>query len=40
VQREGQVLHVVANQVWDWTKELGKLNAGAAMLAVHSRDFH
>jgi error-prone DNA polymerase len=40
VQREGQVLHVVANQVWDWTKELGKLNAGAATLAVHSRDFH
>lgn len=39
VQHEGQVLHVVANQVWDWSQELSKLS-GSATLAVHSRDFH
>ena len=42
VQREGQVLHVVANNIWDWSNDLNRLNAGesAATLAVRSRDFH
>ncbi|MCZ2080424.1 MAG: error-prone DNA polymerase [Bryobacterales bacterium] len=40
VQREGQVLHVVANQVWDWSGELGKMSTEAKTLAIHSRDFH
>jgi error-prone DNA polymerase len=40
VQREGQVLHVVANQVWDWSLELNKLSAGTATLAIRSRNFH
>ncbi|HWB85659.1 MAG TPA: error-prone DNA polymerase [Bryobacteraceae bacterium] len=39
VQREGQVLHVVANQVWDWSDDLRRLNAGAT-LPIRSRDFH
>ena len=38
-QREGLVLHVVANRLWDWTKGLDKLSTGAATLSVHSRDF-
>ena len=42
VQREGQVLHVVANQVWDWTLQINRLHAGdrAGTLPVPSRDFH
>jgi len=40
VQREGLVLHVLANQVWDWSSGLAKLSTGAAALPVHSRDFH
>jgi error-prone DNA polymerase len=40
VQREGQVLHVVANQVWDWTNDLNTLSSDTATLAIHSRDFH
>ncbi len=42
LQREGQVLHVVANNIWDWSSDLTKLNAGAggAPLPVRSRDFH
>ena len=42
VQRKGQVLHVVANRVWDWSGDLRKLNAGenAAALSIRSRDFH
>jgi error-prone DNA polymerase len=40
VQREGQVLHVVANRVWDWSSDLNKLGADARGLAIHSRDFH
>jgi error-prone DNA polymerase len=41
-QREGQVLHVVANHVWDWSNDLNRLNTGenAAALPVRSRDFH
>jgi error-prone DNA polymerase len=41
VQREGQVLHVVAGRVWDWSSDLNRLNSGehAAGLVVHSRDF-
>ena len=41
VQREGQVLHVVANQVWDWSAELTQLIGGenAETLQVKSRDF-
>ena len=38
-QREGLVLHVVANRLWDWTKGLDKLSTGAATLSVRSRDF-
>jgi error-prone DNA polymerase len=40
VQREGQVLHVVANQVWDWSSDLNKLSTEAATLTIRSRDFH
>ena len=41
-QREGQVLHVVANRVWDWSSALNKLNAGESVATslAHSRDFH
>jgi error-prone DNA polymerase len=41
VQREGQVLHVVANQVWDWSAELTTLIGGedTEPLRVRSRDF-
>jgi error-prone DNA polymerase len=39
-QREGRVLHVVVNRVWDWSSELGKLSTEATPLVVHSRDFH
>lgn len=41
VQREGQVLHVVVNRVWDWSSDLIRLNSGekAPSLAVRSRDF-
>jgi error-prone DNA polymerase len=42
VQHEGQVLHVVANHIWDWSNDLNQLNAGehATVLPVRSRDFH
>jgi error-prone DNA polymerase len=42
VQKEGQVLHLVANRVWDWSSDLARLNSGesAMDLAVRSRDFH
>jgi error-prone DNA polymerase len=41
VQREGQVLHVVAREVWDWTSQLRHLNPerDAPALPVCSRDF-
>jgi DNA polymerase III alpha subunit len=41
VQREGQVLHVVANAVWDWSAQLKRLDPqqGAPALPVRSRDF-
>lgn len=41
VQREGQVLHVVARQVWDWSAQLKHLDPqqGAPALPVPSRDF-
>ncbi|MBI2689718.1 MAG: error-prone DNA polymerase [Acidobacteria bacterium] len=41
VQREGQVLHVVARTVWDWSAQLTRLDPqrGAPALPVHSRDF-
>ncbi len=41
VQREGQVLHVVANQLWDWSAEINRLHAGTAIgpLPVASRDY-
>ncbi len=41
VQREGQVLHVVAREVWDWSAQLKQLDPqqGAPTLPVHSRDF-
>ncbi|HWB99485.1 MAG TPA: PHP domain-containing protein [Bryobacteraceae bacterium] len=41
VQREGQVLHVVARQIWDWSTQLKHLDPerGAPALPVHSRDF-
>jgi len=39
-QREGLVLHVVANQLWDWTAALARLGAASAPLTVRSRDFH
>lgn len=41
VQREGQVLHVVARQAWDWTPMLRRLDPqqGAPALPVPSRDF-
>ena len=41
VQKEGQVLHVVARHVWDWSAQLKHLDPekGAPALPVHSRDF-
>lgn len=41
VQREGQVLHVVARSIWDWSDKLRNLNTerGSAALPVRSRDF-
>ncbi|HEU0141528.1 MAG TPA: error-prone DNA polymerase [Bryobacteraceae bacterium] len=41
VQREGQVLHVVVNRVWDWSSDLLRLNSGekTPSLPVRSRDF-
>ena len=41
VQREGQVLHVVARHVWDWSAQLKHLDPkqGAPALPVRSRDF-
>lgn len=41
VQREGQVLHVVARNIWDWSDRLQNLQEekGAAALPVRSRDF-
>lgn len=42
VQREGQVLHVIARDVWDWSAQLKHLDPqqGAPALPVRSRDFH
>ncbi|MBK8907453.1 MAG: hypothetical protein IPM60_06015 [Rhodospirillales bacterium] len=48
LQREGEVLHVIAEQVWDASATLGALAADAgpgrasdeARFHVHSRDFH
>jgi error-prone DNA polymerase len=41
VQREGQVLHVLARYVWDWSAQLKHLDPqqGAPALPVRSRDF-
>jgi error-prone DNA polymerase len=40
VQREGQVLHVVARQIWDWSNQLRALNTEKTdSLPVRSRDF-
>ncbi len=41
VQREGQVLHVVAREVWDWSAQAKHLDPqqGAPALPVRSRDF-
>lgn len=41
VQREGQVLHVVARHVWDWSAQLKHLDPeqGAPAFPAHSRDF-
>ena len=41
VQREGQVLHVVAHSVWDWSRLLKHLDPqrSAPALPVRSRDF-
>jgi error-prone DNA polymerase len=41
VQREGQVLHVVARHVWDWSAKLKNLDPqqSAPALQVRSRDF-
>ncbi len=41
VQREGQVLHVIARIIWDWSAQLRDLHAeGNEVLPVRSRDFH
>lgn len=42
VQRAGQVLHVVAHHVWDWSSELSRLGRGDidSNIPFHSRDFH
>jgi error-prone DNA polymerase len=41
VQREGQVLHVVARHIWDWSAKLKSLQEerGRETLPVRSRDF-
>jgi error-prone DNA polymerase len=41
VQREGQVLHVVAREIWDWSTQLKQLDPqhGAPAFPAHSRDF-
>ncbi|MBV8898035.1 MAG: error-prone DNA polymerase, partial [Acidobacteriaceae bacterium] len=41
VQREGQVLHVIARQLWDWSHQLRSLNTDktASVLPVRSRSF-
>ena len=41
VQREGQVLHVVARHVWDWSAQLKHLDPqqGAPAFPIRSRDF-
>jgi error-prone DNA polymerase len=40
VQREGQVLHVIARQIWDWSNHLRELHAEKTdSLPVRSRDF-
>ena len=41
VQREGQVIHVVARHVWDWSAQLKHLDPqrGAPAFPVRSRDF-
>ncbi|WP_321473390.1 PHP domain-containing protein [uncultured Paludibaculum sp.] len=41
VQREGQVLHVVARRIWDWSAQLKHLDPQASTPAfpIHSRDF-
>ncbi|HEX4771557.1 MAG TPA: PHP domain-containing protein [Bryobacteraceae bacterium] len=41
VQREGQVLHVVAREIWDWSAQLKQLDPqqGAPAFPARSRDF-
>ncbi|MDQ2776311.1 MAG: PHP domain-containing protein [Acidobacteriota bacterium] len=41
VQKEGQVLHVVARHIWDWSVQLKQLDPqkGAPAFPAHSRDF-
>jgi error-prone DNA polymerase len=41
LQREGQVQHVIARDVWDWSAQLKRLDPqqGAPALPVRSRDF-
>jgi len=41
VQKEGQVLHIVARHVWDWSAQLKRLDPqkSAPALPVRSRDF-
>lgn len=41
VQREGKVIHVVAEQIWDWSEQLASLNPERHLptLPVVSRDF-
>jgi error-prone DNA polymerase len=33
--REGQVIHVIANQLYDWSSEISKLHRGAQDFALH-----
>ena len=42
VQREGQVLHLIARRIWDWSDQLRDLQAEktSPTLPVRSRDFH
>jgi error-prone DNA polymerase len=41
VQRESQVLHVIANNIWDWSDQLHHMNpqGNSATLSIRSRDF-
>jgi len=39
VQREGQVLHVVARHIWDWSAQLKQLDPQKGALPARSRDF-